>query len=214
MRHLLAPFAAVAALLFAVSAAAADKPSRAAEKGCQWEKLTSPTLGFDAWVQACDFGARKINLYAKDNKLMQHFSDGGEDEALVESFALQPNETAQGAIKRVFAQNTKDKSLVARCLLKPYQEEGEDPPKLPPGVERYTFLPNAQLQKEIDAKQEDGVPDPPCGDWGYAPDGIQYFETQRGAKAILFVRVGQDDPLYDEKTLRLTPAAPAPAPKP
>jgi hypothetical protein len=208
MRHLFAPFAATL-LLFVVSAsanaAAADKPSRAAEKGCKWEKLTSPTLGFDAWTQRCDFGSRKINLYAKDNKLMKHWSDGGEDSALVESFALNADETAEAAIKRVFAQNTQDKSLVARCLLKPYQEEGADPPKLPPGVKHYMFVPNAQLQKELDAKQDDGVPDPPCGDWGYAPDGIQYFETQQGARAILFVRVGQDEPLFDEQTLRLAP---------
>ena len=45
--------------------------------------------------------------------------------------------------------------------------------------------------------------DPPCGDWGDAPDGIQYFEVHPGARSVLFVRVGQDEPLFDEKTLRL-----------
>lgn len=43
---------------------------------------------------------------------------------------------------------------------------------------------------------------------GDAPDGIQYFEAQprSGALKVLFVRVGQDEPLFDEKTLRLLPA--------
>ena len=26
--------------------------------------------------------------------------------------------------------------------------------------------------------------DPPCGDWGDAPDGIQYFEVQPGARSV------------------------------
>jgi len=189
------------------AAPAADKPSHAPEKGCKWEKVTSPTLGFEAWAQQCVFGARKITLYAKDTKLMQHWSDGGEDEALVESFALQPGETAEAAVKRVFAAKTADKTLVAGCVLHPYTPEGEDAAPLPPGVKRYDFLPNAALQKQIDAKRapdDDGVPDPPCGDWGYTPDGIQYFETQAGAGAVLMVRAGQEDhPLFDEQKLHI-----------
>lgn len=44
---------------------------------------------------------------------------------------------------------------------------------------------------------------------GEAPDGIQYWEAQpaSGARKILFVRVGQDQPLYDEQTLKLLPTA-------
>jgi hypothetical protein len=75
-------------------------------------------------------------------------------------------------------------------------------------VKRFTFVPNAAYQKELDAKADpDEVPDSPCGEWGTAPDGIQYFETQpaSGARKVLFVRVGQDEPLFDEKTLRLLP---------
>ncbi len=54
------------------------------------------------------------------------------------------------------------------------------------------------------------MPDPPCGDWGDSPDGIQYFEAQpsSGARKVLFVRVGQDQPLFDERTLRLLPEEP------
>jgi hypothetical protein len=75
-------------------------------------------------------------------------------------------------------------------------------------VKRYTFVPDRKYQREIDAKgPPDGVPDPPCGDWGFAPDGIQYWEAQpgSGARKILFVRVGQDEPLFDEQTLKLLP---------
>ncbi len=62
--------------------------------------------------------------------------------------------------------------------------------------------------RKIDRKADPNeVPEPPCGDWGTAPDGIQYFEAHpsSNARKVLFVRVGQDEPLFDEKTLRLVP---------
>jgi hypothetical protein len=138
---------------------------------------------------------------------MSKFSDGGDAEALIDVFDLTANETPEAGIKRVFAAHTTDKTLVARCLLKPYK--GEDGPA-PKGVKRFTFLPDAALKKELDAKTDPGdIPDPPCGDWGDAPDSIQYFEAQpaSGARRVMFVRAGQDEPLFDEKTLRLLPPA-------
>ncbi len=62
------------------------------------------------------------------------------------------------------------------------------------------------LAKALKAKADpDDVPDPLCGDWGDAPDSIQYWEAQpaSGVAKVLFVRVGQDTPLFDEATLRL-----------
>ena len=196
----------VICLLTAATPAAKDAPSRAADKGCAWEKIDDQSLGLAAWAERCDYGFRKINLYVKQNTLMQHYSDGGEDEALIEVFDLRDAETPETGVKRVFAEHTPDKNLVARCLLKPYDD---DP--VPAGRKRYTFKPNAALQKELDKQTDPGdIPEPPCGDWGYAPDGIQYFETQPASntRRILFVRVGQDEPLFDENTLRLLPPAP------
>jgi hypothetical protein len=38
------------------------------------------------------------------------------------------------------------------------------------------------------------------------PDGIQYFEVPVGeGRKVLFVRIGQDEPLFDEQTLRVLP---------
>ncbi|HVT03759.1 MAG TPA: hypothetical protein VHL58_10355 [Thermoanaerobaculia bacterium] len=75
-------------------------------------------------------------------------------------------------------------------------------------MKRYTFVPDAAYAKELKAKADPNeIPDPACGDWGDQPDGVQYFEAQpaTGARSVLFVRVGQDEPLFDEKTLRLFP---------
>ena len=194
-----------ASLLFVAHPALAkkDAPSRAAVKGCAWEKLSDATLALDAWVQRCDFGFRKIDLFVKQNAIMSRYSDGGDPDPVIEVIDLKGDETPETGIKRIFAEHTQDKTLVARCVLAPYRGD-----KAPKGVKRFTFVPNAAFQKELDAKASpDEVPDPPCGDWGDAPDGIQYFEAQpaTAARKVLFVRVGQDEPLFDEKTLRLLP---------
>jgi hypothetical protein len=183
----------------ASAALAEDRPSRPPEKGCRWEKLSNPALGFEVWVQRCDFGFRKIDLFIKGSSLFSRYSDGGVPDALVDILPLLPGETAEAGIKRIFAAHT-DKRLVKRCVLAPYGGDKR------PGANRYTFVPDHAFRKELDAKANpDEVGDPPCGDWGDAPDGIQYFEVQpaSGAHNVLFVRVGQDEPLFDEKTLRL-----------
>ncbi len=206
MKKALAYLGACLLLLAGAAWAKKDAPSRPAVKGCNWEKLSNVDAGLDAWTQRCDFGFRKIDLYWNGSAIMIRYSDGGDPSALVEVFDLGASESIEAGIKRIFAEHTADKSLVAQCKLAPYTAE-----KPPTGVKRYTFVPNATLRKQLAAKSSaNEVPDPPCGDWGDAPDGIQYFEAQpaSGARKVLFVRVGQDEPLFDEKTLRLLPSAP------
>jgi hypothetical protein len=184
--------------LAATSAAAADHPSRPPVKGCKWEKLSDAKLGLDAWVQRCDFGFRKIDLFTRGSSLYIHYSDGGAPDPLIDVLPLQPGETPEAGIKRIFSSRTPAK-LAKRCVLTPYAGDTRA------GATRFTFVPNAAYKKEFDAKADPNeVGDPPCGDWGDAPDGIQYFEVHSGARRVLFVRVGQDEPLFDEKTLRLT----------
>jgi hypothetical protein len=184
-------------VLLAATALAEDRPSRPPQKGCKWEKVSDAKLGFEAWVQRCDFGFRKIDLFIKGSSLFQRFSDGGAPDPLIDILPLQPGETAEVGIKRIFASHTKPQ-LAKRCVFIAYKGDRR------PGANRFTFVPDRAFQKDLDKKADPNeVGDPPCGDWGDAPDGIQYFEAQPGARNVLFVRVGQDEPLFDEKTLRL-----------
>jgi len=196
----------LALLLVAASPSLAEKavrPSRPPVKGCAWEKVSDSALGLEAWVQRCDFGFRKIDFVFEKSSLAIRYSDGaGKPDPVVDVLDLKPAETAEVGIKRLFAERT-SKDLAARCVLAPYRDG-----KPPAGVKRFTFVPDRAFQRELDRKADPNeVPDPPCGDWGTAPDGIQYFEEQpgSGARKVLFVRVGQDEPLFDEKTLRLLP---------
>jgi len=193
------------AALLACSALTAQaqtsKPSRPAAKGCAWEKLSDAAVGLDAWGQRCDYGFRKIDFVFDGNALAERY-DGGKPDPLVEVLDLKPDESEQAGLTRLFGEHT-DKALAAKCVLKPYKYYKASPH----GVKRYTFVPNATYQKQVDATQDpDEVGDPACGDWGDAPDGIQYFEVQAASKSalrVLFVRIGQDEPLFDEQTLKI-----------
>ncbi|MBS0456023.1 MAG: hypothetical protein JSS44_01660 [Proteobacteria bacterium] len=196
------------AMPLAAHAVTPDKPSRAASRDCKWERIQDEKMGLALWAEQCDYHFRKVDHFIKGNALMERFSDGGDPSLVIETFDLRKGESIEAGIKRVFDQLTPDKTLVKRCELKPYHGYRE---VVPPGVKRYTFVPNAAYQKVVDKKNaaNDGVPDPACGDWGDAPDGIQYFEAQPGNNAhrVMFVSVGQDVGLFDENTLRLLPPA-------
>jgi len=173
---------------------AADKPSRAAEKGCAWEKFSNASLGLEAWVQRCDYGDRKIDFVAQGQSLAQRYSDGGKPEPVIDVFDRLPNESGEAAVKRIFAAHT-EKKLAAKCIARTFRWPDM---KTPVGVQRFTFvLKNPPKPKET---PDDEIPPPPCGDWGDSPDGIQYFEVHPAK--VFFVRVGQDIPLFDEQTLR------------
>ncbi|RWC60525.1 hypothetical protein [Mesorhizobium sp.] len=187
----------------ATISALADEPapSRPPIDKCVWERLTDKTVGLAAWAQRCDFGFRQIHFEFAGNALAIKYSDGGAADPLVEVFDIQSGETAEAALQRVFLEKT-DKAVSARCVLAPYTEG-----TVPAGVKRYTFSPDVAYAKELKAlANPDEIPEPPCGNWGEMPDGIQYFELPAAARKLLFVRIGQDEPLFDEQTLRVLPA--------
>ncbi|WP_256750931.1 hypothetical protein [Mesorhizobium sp. Mes31] len=194
---------ALLAYLTISAVARADEPAplRPPVDKCAWERLADKTIGLAAWVQRCDFGFRQIHFEFAGNALAIKYSDGGAADPLVELFDIEPGETAEAALQRLFLEKT-DKAVSARCVLAPYTEG-----TVPSGVKRYTFSPDAAYAKELKALADPNeVPDPPCGDWGEMPDGIQYFEVPAGeVHKVLFVRIGQDEPLFDEQTLRVLP---------
>ena len=174
-------------------------PSHPPFKNCAWEYLEDANVGLAAWVQRCDYGFRKIDFLFVGRSLAIRFSDGGAPDPLVDVIDMLPGESPEASVKRHFTAHT-DKAVASRCVLTTYR--GAKPPS---GAKLYTFAPNAAYAKELKAKEDPNEGDPPCGDWGIAPDGIQYYEVHPASRArkLLFVRIGQDEPLFDAKTLRL-----------
>jgi hypothetical protein len=192
--------AACMLLACACACAAPDAPSRPPVKGCAWTRLADASVGLAAWVQRCDFGFRRIDFVFQGHTLALRYSDGGEPEPVIDVIDLLPGETIESGLKRIFAARTAD-NIAMRCVLVAYP--GAQPPA---GAKRYTFLPDAAYDKELQATANpDEVGDPPCGDWGDAPDGIRYFEAwpQGSVRKVLFVREGQDEPLFDQQSLQL-----------
>lgn len=184
------------------SSPAPDRPSRPAYDKCKWERLSDERAGLAAWVQRCDYGFRKVDLHFQGSALALRFSDGGNPDPVVEVFTLRDGEAIEAGLRRLFDEKT-EKALARRCRLAKVGGKG-----IPAGVKRYAFRPDAAYAKELAAKANpDEVGDPPCGALGESPDGVQYFEAQpaRNPHRVLFVRVGQEAPLFDEKTLRLLP---------
>ena len=194
----------VLALAFAASTASGTppqgSPSHPPFKNCAWEQLADANVGLAAWVMRCDYGFRKIDFTFVGRALAIRFSDGGAPDPLVEVIDMLPAETPEAAVRRHFNEHT-EAAFASRCVLATYRGA-----KAPTGAKLYTFVPDAKYAKEIKAKEDPNeVGDPPCGDWGTAPDGIQYYEVHpaSNARKVLFVRIGQDEPLFDDKTLRL-----------
>ncbi len=207
MRSAPATRLAVLVVLAASACAAASEPSRKPVEGCQWEKTSDASVGLEAWVQRCDFGFRKIDFVFVKNALATRYSDStGKPDPVIEVFALKDGETAAAGVQRLWVERT-PKALAPRCVRVELKTS-----EAPKGVTRFTFEPNPAYAAELKKAALEGVPPPPCGEWGTLPDGFQYWETHAGSasKRVLFVRIGQDDPLYDEQTLRLLPRSAAP----
>ncbi|MER9331792.1 hypothetical protein [Mesorhizobium sp. M0488] len=203
MRSIIWTGALLASVTISVVARADEPaPSRSPIDKCVWERLTDKNAGLAAWAQRCDFGFRQIHFEFAGNALAIKYSDGGAADPLVEVFDIKSGETAEAALLRLFLEKT-DKAVSARCVPTSYTEGS-----VPTGVKRYTFSPDPAYAKELKALADPNeIPEPPCGDWGEMPDGIQYFEVPAGeARKLLFVRAGQDEPLFDEQTLEVLPA--------
>jgi hypothetical protein len=180
--------------------AQADVPSRAALKDCKWVKVSNAAVGLEAWVQTCDFGFRKIDFVFQDKSLAIRYSDSDKPSPVVDVIDLLPYETIETGLRRFFFTHT-DKSIAKRCVLAGYP--GGKPAE---GTKRYTFVPNAEYRRELKAKANPNlIGDPPCGEFGEGPEGVQYFEVwpQGTVRKALFVREGQDEPLFDAMTLQL-----------
>jgi hypothetical protein len=192
----------VAVLSFAAVHASAQTapPSRAPVKGCQWEKMSDSKLALALWAQRCDFGFRKITPLFHGSSFAIQYSDSAGPDNLIDVIDQLPGEAPQATLKRFFYEHT-SAEVRNRCTLAEFRRHAA----APAGKQRFTFVPNADYEKELTSKADPHeVPEPPCGEWGDQPDGIQYFEvsTNPSARKLLFVRIGQDEPLFDEQTLQ------------
>jgi hypothetical protein len=199
---------AAALALSLAAAASAAPPSRAPEKGCVWKRLDAPELGVSLYHQKCDFGFRTADHSASAKtgsvyEVLRDTATGRESkEPVISMIPVKAGETPEAAIRREVFPSMKGLER-NRCVVVRKNVAALDSA----GKAAYTIVPNAAYAAELAKQFRDEVPPPPCGARGESADGQSYFEfhPRESSRRIAFVDLGQDEPLFDERSLRFLP---------
>lgn len=205
LRRLLPALALGWALLLPNPACARpDKPSRPAEAGCRWLQRVHAASGLAVWTERCLAGQNgMVEMVFQGNQLVERFADGAIVWPGIEILDLLPGETVEAGLQRIFNQRT-PQTLARRCKLVGNPGSALIAYAPPAGAVLYTFIPDAAYQAELDAARNDDVPEPPCGELGVLPDATAYLLgwPHGPVRKLLFVKIGQEQPMFDEKTLK------------
>lgn len=72
------------------------------------------------------------------------------------------------------------------------------------GVSRYVMIPDGDYAKATDGLMKTEPVASTCNGWGVGNSGYRYFEMyDSNPGKVVFVEIGQDAPLFDEKSIRL-----------
>lgn len=162
---------------------------------CSWRWKTGRGIGL--WTEDCRF---ETGHWQEDyDAAIDGFSlsvDGGDAFPVLRQFAKTPEEGPQPILPHLI-----EKGLVPAtdCEFAPVQNR----PAVP-GWSFWEIVPVGQRKKDFDALPTDGVPEPPCGDLGYAADYIGFFMVSDGRPDRgLHVNLGQDGTMFDPFSVKL-----------
>lgn len=203
-------FFAVSLAAHPANAAAKSGPQRPANDGCKWEAHDYKKMGLKLWYQNCKDPSAHYVLSWNKNVLEEHrpaddTTYGGP--AILELNQKPDNVTAAAAITNMYVSKLTDIER-ENCSVVPYTTAQETPA----GIERYKIVPTIEYEQEVvnafnQENPDGGVPyDVICGDHGKASEGEAYFEYHpaEATNKFLYVIVGQDTPLFDENSIRLS----------
>lgn len=200
-------YGAAVAILMAAAAPSfcATAPSRPAPQGCAWKELSDKSVGLSLLASECDFGFRKIRfeMSPKDASVYEVMIDTAPGskasrEQLIIMLKKAPAEKIEAAIKRVAGPMA---PAPRRALCRAVPAKDTD---LGPGKKAYQYAPIDE-EKLVEAAGGD-IPDLPCGEYGMDFDSMSYFEYHAAQpKRFAMVFIGQDEPLFDEKSLTFLP---------
>jgi len=200
----------IVAALFALAwnGAYAEEPkaSRPSQSGCVWRTLADKQVGLELLTQNCDFGFRKIHFESSPKDASVYVvtldtASGSKEsrEALIIVFKKKASEKIEVAIRRVAAPLAPE-SRRRHCRAVPSKNVG-----LPVGSFAYSYKPDDE-DKLVEAAGGE-IPDLPCGIYGMDFDSESYFEYHpaENPRHFAFVFIGQDTPLFDEKSIKFLP---------
>lgn len=181
-------------------AEAADRPARPFytidKANCAWR--WSAGNGIGVWNEDCRFetGHWEVTYDAAHD----HFAlsvDGGDPFPVLRQFRV-----AAGQGPADLLPDLKAKGLVlndAECVFIPYTEQMS-----PMGWDIWRVMPTGERKRRFEGLSPGEVPEPPCGELGFAADNISFFMVRRDhPNRVLYVNLGQDGTMIDPFSVRL-----------
>lgn len=177
---------------------------RQAERDCNWEDFKSKNLGINFMIQKCNWKEDSpIFLESGDSIIQtQKKTNTKKDEfKIIEVFRKKEDEDFEEVINKKFVSKL-SRTERNHCLAKQSFFILDDRSKI-----NFVIEPDTALQERILQETPEGeIPRDPCGEYGISGNGfIKYFEyhPEESKTKFIFVRVGQDPPFFDEKTIKL-----------
>ncbi|HZP20438.1 MAG TPA: hypothetical protein VFB16_09540 [Bauldia sp.] len=199
MRPAFVPALALATMLGGGALAAQPpKPahSKVDDKACTFEWKTGAGIG--VWAERCTLSTGVWELkYRADLPGFALTIDGGDEQVVIQVFRKPADKPIDAILP----------DLVKRGYIKPtecaFALADEQVTGAPPAGRHYFEVdPTGARKAAFDALPDDEVPDPPCGDYGMAPDGITFFMTDDAhPDRVVYLNLGQDGTMFDERTV-------------
>ena len=168
---------------------------------CTWHWQTGAGLG--VWTERCEANGVWELTYRADLPGFALTIDGAESGAVIHVF-----QKPAGADIAAILPELRKRGLIPdddECIFAPVSDEtllGIAP--LPPGRSAFEIVPMGKRKATLDATPADEVPEPPCGEYGWGPEGVRYFITDRAhPSAVVYLNLCQDGTMFDPATVTL-----------
>jgi hypothetical protein len=161
---------------------------------CAWKWVKGKDVG--VWAETCSFESGTWSVaYDEKNDYFTLNVIGSDPFPVLRQFKKKPNETPD-ALLPLF----RERGLIpndTECIFAP-----ADSDERPPGWELFEIVPIGKRKDLFDAQPQDEVPEPPCGDIGYAVDYVGFFMVPGAHKdRVYHVDLGQDGTMFDPFTI-------------
>lgn len=174
-----------------------DRPSREADEGFRWEIVSGAGLKF--WAQH----NAHIRIVTDENipgARIERTDGTPGGRTVMRLFPLE-NGKIEDVLQTLRTASGRDAPIA--CSFRE-AESGRT------GVKRYILVPSGKETEAFDRNSPlEPIPST-CGGWGVGNSGMRYFEIHDNKPDIaLFVEIGQEAPLFDERSIVLTDDAEA-----
>ena len=177
-------------------AGASPQPVYHTGANCTWAWKTGRGIG--VWAEECKFHTGLWALAydaAQDNFALS--VDGKNPFPVLRQFHKKPDEAPDALLK-----DFKAKGLISSDSECKFEKSKDH--KSTGTWEFLEIVPTGRLKENFDALPKDEIPDPPCGEIGFAVGFVGYFMiNSKHPDRVLYVNLGQDGTMFDPTSISL-----------